>query len=62
MPFPHASKTAFDTVIPTAKGLIFAVHFKQTAMPNVGAGSVNMNVNEVHEILGHPNADLVRKR
>jgi hypothetical protein len=55
----------FDIVIPTAKGLLFAMYFRREteiagAMIESGPQPIRMTANEAHEKLGHADEDATR--
>jgi len=58
-----STKFKFDLVIPTHKGVIFAVYIKRNLQEVAGVGTTHMrlNIQRAHDLLGHMHEDMARK-
>ena len=57
---------AFDIIIPTPKGILYAMYLKRggtgtAEVAGVGTEQVSMSYRKAHEVLGHMSSELVRK-
>jgi hypothetical protein len=58
------AEVKFDLIIPTHKGVIFAIYIKRQQVEEVagiGTTKMRLNIGRAHELLGHMGEDMTRK-
>jgi hypothetical protein len=58
------AEVKFDLIIPTHKGVIFAIYIKRQQgdeVAGIGTTQMRLNIQRAHELLGHMGEDMTRK-